>query len=62
MPRKSIIVKALKEPKYTTRKRRRCEECGRGNSVYNFNGMDLCRMHSRIYLHQGRIPGFIKAS
>jgi small subunit ribosomal protein S14 len=62
MARKSIIAKAAKTPKFTTRIRRRCEECGRGNSVYRLYGMNLCRMHVRNYFQNGWAPGYRKAS
>lgn len=60
MARKALIVKATKKPKFLTRMRLRCLECGRARAV--FSNYHLCRIHLREYLNKGLVPGFRKAS
>ncbi len=60
MPRKALIVKAQKEPKFKVRKYTRCRICGRARAVYRDFG--LCRICLRKMAHQGLIPGLKKAS
>jgi len=62
MAQKSLIVRAKKNPKYSTRKVARCLVCGRARSVLHLNGGRICRIHFRQYVYQGLAPGFKKAS
>ena len=62
MPQKALIVKALKTPKYSTRKEARCLICGRARAVLHLDGSRICRIHFREYVYQGNSPGFRKAS
>ena len=54
MAKTSMIVKASREPKYSTRTQNRCQRCGRPHSVYRKFG--LCRVN------KGELPGVRKAS
>lgn len=54
------VVKAKRKPKFTSRKVRRCEICGRVRAVYR--KFRLCRVCFRRLAHQGMIPGVRKAS
>ncbi len=60
MASKAVFVKMKKEPKYSTRKRNRCQITGRARGVYRKFGV------SRIVLRElalrGMIPGMRKAS
>ncbi len=60
MASKRVFVKMKKEPKFSTRRKNRCQLTGRGRSVYRKFGI------SRIMLRQlaleGKIPGMRKAS
>jgi len=60
MPRKALIIKAQREPKFKVRKYTRCRICGRARAVYRDFG--LCRICLRKMAHQGLIPGLKKAS
>jgi small subunit ribosomal protein S14 len=65
MPRKALIIKAQKTPKYTTRKVNRCFVCGRsgGNYCpYKKEKISICRIHFRDYVYKGLLPGLQKAS
>ena len=62
MARKTLIIKAKRPPKYSTRKVARCLVCGRARSVLHLNSGRLCRIHFREYVYQGLAPGFKKAS
>ena len=55
-----MIVKASREPKYSTRTQNRCQRCGRPHSVYRKFG--LCRICFREQSYAGAIPGVTKAS
>lgn len=60
MPRKAIIIKSKKQPKFKVRAYTRCGRCGRSRSVYRkFN---LCRVCLREMANQGQIPGLRKSS
>lgn len=60
MATKAWIEKAGKEPKFMTRRVRRCKLCGRVRAVYRkFN---ICRICFRSLAHEGLIPGVRKAS
>ena len=57
---KAKVLKALKEPKFSTRKVYRCQLCGRPRAVYRKFG--LCRICFRKLANDGLIPGVRKAS
>ena len=55
-----MIVKASREPKYSTRTQNRCQRCVRPHSVYRKFG--LCRVCLRELASKGELPGVTKAS
>ena len=60
MAKVSQIVKSLRTPKYSTRKKNRCKLCGRPRGYMRKFGM--CRICFRTLAHQGQIPGVMKSS
>ncbi|MBO8131454.1 MAG: type Z 30S ribosomal protein S14 [Candidatus Marinimicrobia bacterium] len=60
MARKSLIEKAKRKPKFSTRKVNRCSICGRPRGYYRKFG--LCRLCFRELALKGEIPGIKKAS
>jgi len=58
--KKSMIAKALREPKFSTRQVNRCRRCGRPRAY--MRRFDLCRVCFRELAHRGEIPGVTKAS
>jgi len=60
VPKKSQIVKARREPKFKTRRKNRCQLCGRSRGYYRKFG--ICRICLRMLAHRGEIPGMRKAS
>jgi len=60
MASKAKIIKALREPKFSTRRRNRCRLCGRPRAVYRKFG--ICRICFRTLASRGLIPGVKKAS
>ena len=60
MAKKSMIAKAKRKPKYSTRTIHRCTKCGRPRSYYRKFG--LCRICFREMALNGLIPGVTKAS
>lgn len=60
MAKKSMIVKATKKPKFSTRIVRRCAKCGRPRGYIRKFG--LCRICFREMANKGEIPGIIKSS
>lgn len=60
MPRKAIIEKCKRAPKFKVRAYTRCGRCGRSKSVYR--KYNLCRICLRELAMQGMIPGLRKAS
>jgi len=60
VPRKALLIKAQKEPKFKVRKYNRCQRCGRARAYYRRFG--LCRICFRELALQGEIPGVVKAS
>ncbi|HMB17305.1 MAG TPA: type Z 30S ribosomal protein S14 [Candidatus Paceibacterota bacterium] len=60
MARKSLVEKSKKEPKYSTRKVRRCFRCGRSRGYMRDFG--LCRICFRELANKGEIPGVKKSS
>ncbi|MEK9194611.1 MAG: type Z 30S ribosomal protein S14 [Patescibacteria group bacterium] len=60
MAKKSVIARARKKPKFSTRIVRRCFRCGRRRSyMRDFN---TCRICFRELASLGEIPGVKKAS
>jgi len=60
MAKKSLIEKANRKPKFSTRKVRRCNRCGRVRAYMRKFG--LCRICFREQALRGEIPGVRKAS
>ncbi|MCK4781975.1 type Z 30S ribosomal protein S14 [Candidatus Parcubacteria bacterium] len=60
MAKKSLIVKAKKKPKFSSRIVRRCFKCGRKNGYIRKFG--LCRICFREMANKGLIPGIKKSS
>ncbi len=60
MASKAKIEKANRKPKFSTRKVRRCQLCGRQRAVYR--KFKVCRICFRNLAHEGVIPGMKKAS
>jgi small subunit ribosomal protein S14 len=60
MARKSLIIKARRKPKYSTRTVNRCSICGRPRAYIRKFG--ICRICFRDLARQGKIPGVIKSS
>ena len=60
MPKKSMIAKARRTPKFSSRKYNRCQRCRRPRGYYRKFG--LCRICFRELALRGEIPGVTKAS
>lgn len=60
MAKKSLIEKAKKTPKFSTRQRNRCELCGRPRGFMRF--FKTCRICFRQLALQGKLPGVKKTS
>ena len=60
MAKKSMIVKANRQPKFSTRQVNRCQLCGRPHGYIRKFGM--CRICFRERASRGQIPGVTKAS
>jgi len=60
MPKKSLIAKQRRTPKFSSRKYNRCQRCGRPRAYYRRFG--LCRICFRELALKGEIPGVTKAS
>ncbi len=60
MAKKALVLKAQKEPKFSTRKVNRCKRCGRPRGYIRKFG--LCRICFRELALKGEIPGVKKAS
>lgn len=60
MAKKSMIAKAKREPKFSTRTIRRCSQCGRPRAVIRY--FSLCRLCFRELAVKGNLPGVTKAS
>lgn len=60
MAKKSVIARANKKPKYSTRIVRRCWRCGRKQGYIRDFG--ICRICFRELASEGKIPGVKKAS
>jgi small subunit ribosomal protein S14 len=60
MAKTSMIVKANREPKYSTRKVNRCKLCGRPRAFIRH--FALCRICFRQLALKGQLPGVKKSS
>lgn len=60
MAKKSMIVKAQRKPKFSTRTVHRCKLCGRPRGYLRYYG--VCRICFRELASTGQIPGVTKAS
>jgi small subunit ribosomal protein S14 len=60
MAKKSMIEKAKREPKFSSRGYTRCSICGRPKSVYRDFG--ICRICLRTMANKGLLPGVRKSS
>jgi len=60
MARKSIILRALRAPKFKSRVVRRCFKCARKRGY--MRDFDMCRICFREAAHEGHIPGIKKSS
>uniref|UniRef100_A0A7V3VTL5 Small ribosomal subunit protein uS14 n=1 Tax=candidate division WOR-3 bacterium TaxID=2052148 RepID=A0A7V3VTL5_UNCW3 len=60
MARLSLILKAKRPPKFSTRRYNRCQRCGRARGYYRKFG--LCRICFRELALQGELPGVRKAT
>jgi small subunit ribosomal protein S14 len=60
MAKKSMIAKALREPKFSTRQKNRCRNCGRPRGY--LRKFKLCRICFRKLSLEGYVPGITKAS
>ena len=60
LARKSLIAKAKREPKFSSRRYNRCPICGRARGYLRKFG--VCRICFRTLASRGDIPGVIKSS
>ncbi|MBI4128094.1 MAG: type Z 30S ribosomal protein S14 [Parcubacteria group bacterium] len=60
MAKTSQIMRALKKPKFSTRRVRRCFRCGRRRSYMRDFG--ICRICFREMARRGEVPGVRRAS
>jgi len=60
MAKKSMKVKASREPKFKVRAYTRCSRCGRPHAVLKKYG--ICRICFRELAYKGQIPGMKKSS
>ncbi|HUU80121.1 MAG TPA: type Z 30S ribosomal protein S14 [Acidobacteriota bacterium] len=60
MAKKSLIIKAQRKPKFSTRHYNRCPICGRSRAYLRKFG--LCRICFRTLASKGEIPGVMKSS
>jgi small subunit ribosomal protein S14 len=60
MAKISMIIKAKRKPKFTCRKVRRCNLCGRDHAY--IRKFDMCRLCFRKRALLGELPGVTKAS
>jgi small subunit ribosomal protein S14 len=60
MARKSMIEKANRDPKFSTRAKNRCKLCGRPRGYMRM--FMMCRMCFRKFALQGLLPGVKKTS
>lgn len=60
MAKTSVVARALKKPKWSSRIVRRCFRCGRKRGF--MRDFDLCRICFRELANEGKIPGIRKSS
>ncbi len=60
MAKKSLIIKANRTPKFSTRAYNRCKVCGRPRGY--IRKFQLCRLCFRKFASEGLIPGVTKSS
>jgi small subunit ribosomal protein S14 len=60
MAKKSMIAKAKRTPKFSSRAYTRCQICGRPHSVLRDFG--ICRICFRKMANEGKLPGVKKSS
>jgi small subunit ribosomal protein S14 len=60
MAKTSVIVRAQKTPKFSTRKVNRCWKCGRKRGY--LRDFDICRICFRELASRAEIPGVRKSS
>ncbi len=60
MAKKSLIIKAARKPKFSSRTVRRCRICGRPRGY--MRKFEMCRICFRNLASQGMIPGVTKSS
>jgi small subunit ribosomal protein S14 len=60
MAKTSLMVKAARPPKFSSRKYNRCKICGRPRAF--IRRFQICRICFRELASNGKIPGVIKAS
>jgi len=60
MAKTSVVARANKKPKFSTRQKNRCFRCGRGNGYMRDFG--ICRICFRELANEGMLPGVKKSS
>jgi len=60
MAKKSMIIKAQRPPKFSSRIVRRCKVCGRPRGY--MRKFEMCRICFRKLANEGMIPGVTKSS
>ena len=60
MAKTSLVVKANRPPKFSSRTVRRCHLCGRPRSFMRY--FSLCRICFRLLALEGKLPGVKKSS
>ena len=60
MAKLSLVLKAQREPKFSTRKHHRCRLCGRPRAYINKFG--ICRICFRELALSAKLPGVRKSS
>ena len=61
MAKKSVIARANKKVKFSTRQVNRCFKCGRTHGIMT-KDFNLCRICFKEMAHKGQLPGVKKAS
>ncbi|MDP9237673.1 MAG: type Z 30S ribosomal protein S14 [Chloroflexota bacterium] len=60
MAKISQVVRSKREPKFSSRKKNRCQICGRPRAYIRYFG--LCRICFRGHALKGQLPGVKKSS
>ncbi|NLJ79909.1 MAG: type Z 30S ribosomal protein S14 [Firmicutes bacterium] len=60
MAKKSLIIRAQRDPKFKVRRVNRCRICGRPRGY--MRRFQMCRVCFRKYAGEGQIPGVTKSS